>query len=250
MTAGRRPRCARLPHHPAVQQPLVLVVEDDPEIRRIARRALELEGYRVREAVDGATALAQAADPAIALIVLDVMLPRLDGIALCQRLRERSDVNILMLTALSREEDVVRGLDAGADDYLGKPFGVDELLARVRAVLRRSYPLQRDAPARYEHGELVVEFATRRVTVAGRTVALSSTEYALLALLAAEPGRVHTHYELLDRVWSRDHNSDRHVVEVTVARLRRKLEPDPHEPIHVLTSPRAGYLVPAPSAQL
>jgi two-component system KDP operon response regulator KdpE len=109
--------------------------------------------------------------------------------------------------------------------------------------------LQRDAPGRYEHGSLVVDFATRRVTVDGQAVALSSTEYALLAVLAAEPGRVHTYYELLDRVWSRVHDSDRHVVEVTVARLRRKLEPDPREPIHVLTSPRAGYLVPAPVAQ-
>ncbi len=243
MSAARPPRRAASPPR------VVLVVEDDPVIRRLTRRALELEGYQVREAVDGPTALAAAADPTLDLIVLDVMLPGLDGVALCRRLRERSDVSILMVTPLAREEDIVRGLDAGADDCLGKPFGVDELLARVRAILRRSYPLRRGSRGRYVHGDLVVDLAARQVSRGGRPVELSPTEYALLAALASEPGRVHTHYELLDRVWSRDDAADRHVLEVTVARLRRKLEADPRHPVHLLTSPRAGYLVPAPCAR-
>jgi two-component system KDP operon response regulator KdpE len=219
-------------------------VEDEPELRRIGRRALELAGYEVREAADGATALALASDPALALVVLDVVLPGLDGLTICRRLRERSDVSILMVTALSREEDIVRGLDAGADDYLGKPYGVDELLARTRAVLRRAVPLRRRARGRYVHGDLTVDVATRRVAVAGRAVALTPTEYALLAALVAAPARLHTHYELLDRVWERGDAGDRHILEVTIGRLRRKLEAHPTRPVHVLTGPRAGYLVP------
>jgi two-component system, OmpR family, KDP operon response regulator KdpE len=244
VSVARAPRGNGAARRRPGERPAVLVVEDDPELRRLTRRALELAGYDVQEAADGSTALALASDPALVLVVLDVMLPGLDGVTLCRRLRERSDVSILMITALSREEDIVRGLDAGADDYLGKPFGVDELLARTRAVLRRAAPLRRGARGKYVHGDLTVDLAARRVTVGSRAVALTPTEYALLAALVAAPGRLHTHYELLDRVWRRGDAADRHVLEVTIGRLRRKLEPDPTRPIHVLTSPRAGYLVP------
>ncbi len=230
----------------ADELPTVLVAEDDPGVMRPVRRALEMSGYRVLTAADGETALALASDHALALVVLDIGLPRLDGLTVCQRLREFSDVYVIIITARGQEEDVVRGLDAGADDYLAKPFGIDELLARARAVLRRARQPPEKPRAAYTTGDLTVDFAWRRATVAGRDVRLTPTEYRLLATLAAHPGLVLTQRQLLEEIWGPESANDRRLLQVNVTRLRRKLEPDPDRPRYIITTPGVGYGVPKP----
>jgi DNA-binding response OmpR family regulator len=228
------------------QPATILVAEDDPEMLRAVRRALELAGYHVLVAQDGATALALASEEALALLVLDIGLPRLDGLTACRRVREFSDMPIIMITARGQDEDVVRGLDAGADDYLPKPFSIDQLLARVRARLRRTRPTADKPRAAYTHGALVVDFAWRRASVGGREIRLSPTEYRLLATLAAYPGLVLTKHQLLESVWGAESAHDRHLLQVNMTRLRRKLEPDPDHPRYIITTPGVGYGVPKP----
>jgi DNA-binding response OmpR family regulator len=226
--------------------PLVLVAEDDPGMLRLVRRVLTLSGYRVLVAEDGPTALELASSEDLTLVLLDIGLPGLDGLTICSRIREFSNVPIVIITAREDEEDVVRGLNLGADDYLSKPFGMKELLARVQAVLRRARPSAEKPGAAYACGELLIDFAARRVHLAGRDVHLTPTEYRLLVTLASHAGRICTQQQLVEQVWGPDYAPDRTLVHVTVRRVRRKIEPDVGHPRYLLTSHGIGYYLAKP----
>jgi two-component system response regulator MprA len=200
----------------------IVVVDDDEALRSAVRRALRLDGYDVALASDGAQALAQLAGLRADLVVLDVLMPGLDGVTVCRRLRESGDrTPILMLTARDAVSDRVAGLDAGADDYLTKPFALEELLARVRALLRRSYP-ERDGRLRV--GDLELDPRTRQVTRGDRAVALTRTEFALLELLMRNAGVVLTRDAIRERVWGFDDSFGSNTMDVYVGYLRRKSE--------------------------
>ncbi len=220
----------------------VLVVEDDPSLREFVRRNLEVRGFQVAAVEDGLSALAALEQHLPDLIVLDVMLPGLDGLKVCQRVRQVSTVPIIVLSALGEQADKVRALDLGADDYLTKPFGVDELLARVRAVLRRSR--WTEAPPSSETlraGSLEIDTGRRRVTHRGAEVKLTPTEFDLLALLVSNAGKVLTHRFILQRVWGPEYGDESEYLRVYVGRLRRKLEADPAHPRIILTEQGVGY---------
>jgi two-component system alkaline phosphatase synthesis response regulator PhoP len=221
----------------------VLVVEDEPKILQVVRDYLVDAGFTVNTAADGPAALASARAMAPDLVVLDLGLPGMDGIDVARELHGRSPVPILMLTARGAEVDRVLGLELGADDYLVKPFSPRELVARVRAVLRRSGgPPEGDAAGRpIEAGDVVVDPGRRRVTVAGRAVDLTATEFDLLAHLARQPGRVFTRVQLLDAIHGVAVDSFDRAVDAHVKNIRRKLEPDPHRPRYVLTVHGVGY---------
>lgn len=218
--------------------PTVLVVDDEPSVRDILSAYLEKAGFRAITAPDGLEAIATAEAERPDLVVLDLMLPGLDGLAVCRSLRATSSVPILMLTARGEGLERVRGLDLGADDYLGKPFDPNEVVARVRAILRRT--AGELAPAALQRGELRVEPAARLVELAGRPVELSPLEFDLLHALASQPGRVFTRDALLRAVWGDGFPVDR-VVDVHVANLRRKLGDDPDAPRFVETVRGVGY---------
>lgn len=221
----------------------VLVVDDDKKIVDLVRAYLERDGYRVLCAYDGQSALelAQAQPPD--LIILDLLLPRLGGLDVCQALRDRSSVPIIMLTALVTEADKLIGLEAGADDYLTKPFSPRELLARVRAVLRRSGAGSggEDGPAEIQAGDLRIDTARHEVRLRGRPVALTPKEFRLLSALARAPGRVFTRAELLTRAFGADYDGLERTVDVHLMNLRRKIEPDPARPTYIQTVYGVGY---------
>lgn len=225
----------------------VLVVDDEPRYVRLLRANLESLGYRVVAADSGVSAVqrAEAEDPD--LIVLDLMLPDLDGYEVCRQIREFSTVPIIMVTARRQQTDKVRGLDLGADDYLTKPFDAEELLARVRAQLRRSgLRRQPNLQPPFALGELTVDFAQHRVSIRGREVSLSPTEYRLLFHLASNAGRVLVQEELLRLAWGAEYADEPDVLRVYVRRLRRKIEEDPSAPRYIVTKPGIGYLMPSP----
>jgi DNA-binding response OmpR family regulator len=222
----------------------ILVIEDDREIAGLVKLHLEDAGYRVELAHDGTSGLGKAEGEAHSLVILDLMLPGLEGLELCRRLRARSDYTpILMLTAKSSELDRVVGLELGADDYLTKPFSIRELLARVRALLRRMDALAapKEASGRIEVAGLAIDMEGRRVAVEGRPVDLTAKEFDLLAQLARHPGRVYTRAQLLDQVWGYGHDSYQHTVNSHINRLRSKIEADPSHPRYVLTVWGVGY---------
>jgi DNA-binding response OmpR family regulator len=220
----------------------VLVVDDEPPLVGLVRSYLEREGLRVIAATDGLTALELARDEQPDLLVLDVMLPGLDGLEVCRRLRQFSDAYVLMLTARAEEIDKVVGLSLGADDYVTKPFSPRELVARVKAMLRRPRHTHAPsaAPPPQRAGDLVIDRAAYELTRAGEPVPLTAREFALLALLAEHPGQVLTRTQLLDRVWGSDYYDD-HVVEVHIANLRKKIEDDPARPHWIQTVRGVGY---------
>jgi two-component system KDP operon response regulator KdpE len=220
--------------------PTVLIVEDEPQIRRFVRLALEAEGSSVVEAATGERGLVEAGTRRPDLVVLDLGLPDLDGVALIRDLRNWSSVPILVLSARIDECDKVKALDAGADDYLTKPFGVAELMARVRALLRRARPDGSQGPL-VSFGEVGVDLARRLVTRSGEPVRLTPIEYRLIALLTANAGRVLTHRQILREVWGPTHAEDTHYLRVYMTGLRRKLESDPTLPRHIRTEPGVGY---------
>ena len=222
--------------------PLVLIVEDDPQLRRFLRTALDAQGYRLVEAETVREALVAATTHNPELILLDIGLPDGDGIDLTRRIREWSRVPVIVISARGREDDKVAALDAGADDYLTKPFGVNELLARIRVSLRHAVAAgaSADAPV-LEVGPLRLDFARREVTIAGAAVHLTPLEYRLLALLAQNAGRVLTHRQILKEVWGPGAVSETHYLRVFMAQLRRKIEPDPARPRLLLTEPGVGY---------
>ena len=228
-----------------LKQPTILIAEDDARMMKLVRRTLELEGYRAITAPDGRQALDLALNQAFDLLVLDVMMPEMDGFTVAQRVRAVSAVPILMLTARAAEADIVHGLDSGADDYLLKPFGADELTARVRALLRRTRQPAAPPPATIVvGGDLTVDMTGKRVYRAGAEILLTPTEYRLLALLVGHRGKVLTHEMLLEQVWGPEWRGELHQLRVYVARLRQKIEPDPATPRYLLTRPGFGYTVP------
>jgi len=216
----------------------ILVVEDEATIREVIRRYLEREGYQVREAADGYAALDILAEAQPDLIVMDLMLPGIDGLTLTRQLRQRSRVPIIMLTARGDTSDRIRGLDLGADDYLPKPFSPRELVSRIQAVLRRGAPAE---PARLRFGEVAMDLDTRTVTRGSRNVRLTAREFDLLWFLASHPGQVFTRERLLDNVWGADFAGDPSTVTVHIRHLREKIEPDPGEPQHLITVWGVGY---------
>jgi DNA-binding response OmpR family regulator len=226
---------------------VVLVVDDEPRYVRWITVNLRASGYRVLTAGDGQTAVDLTAAERPDLVLLDIGLPVLNGLEVCRRIREFSIVPIIMLTAKAAEADKVAGLDAGADDYLPKPFGPPELLARVRAALRRSrYAESPTVEPVFRHGALAIDFARHAVSHGGEPVALTPTEYKLLVQLARHAGRVLLPEELLTAVWGPEYRDEPQHVRLYVSRLRRKIEPDPEHPRYVLTKPGIGYLFAPP----
>ncbi len=225
----------------AMKKPQVLVVDDEPQTVKYLSANLRVRGYEVRCAQDGREALQVFERHQFHLAILDMLLPELDGFQVCRALREQSNVPIVVLSALGREKDIVRALDLGADDYLIKPFGVDELLARVRAVLRRTARAPTSARPPLSVNELVINFAERRVTLAGRAVWLTPTEFDLLAHLALNRGRVLTHRALLQAVWGEEYEDEAEYLWTYVRRLRNKLEANPAQPQYIVTEPGVGY---------
>lgn len=224
----------------------ILLVDDEPRYLRLMEVNLQTEGYGVRMAADGQQALESVAAFQPDLILLDVMMPVMDGFTACGRIREFSTVPIIMVTAKGEERDRVRGLDVGADDYIVKPFSAQELLARVRAVLRRAE--RQDAGAFhqpvFQHHELRLDLAKAEVLSAGKPVMLTATEYRLLQTLAAAVGRMLTPEDLLTTVWGPEYRDDKEILWVCLSRLRQKIEPDPKNPIHILTRQGLGYFMP------
>lgn len=224
----------------------ILVVDDEPRYLRLMEVNLTTEGYQVTTAGDGQEAIARVAADKPDLILLDVMMPVMDGFTACERIREFSAIPIIMITAKGEERDRVRGLDAGADDYIVKPFSAQELLARVRAVLRRA---ERQQEADFhvpviKHHELTIDLPRALVTTAGKEISLTATEYRLLTTLAMAMDRVMTGEELLTTVWGPEYHEDREILWVCLSRLRQKIEPDPKNPVHIITRQGIGYLMP------
>ena len=217
----------------------ILTVEDDERIRTAVTLALEEEGWEVKETANGEDALVAFAQDPSDVVLIDIMLPGIDGFEVCRRIRRLGDVPIVMVTARSDSHDVVAGLEAGADDYLRKPFDPKELSARVRALLRRSRPSE--SSAQMVVGQLEVIPDEGVVRLAGDEVHLTRTEFRLLVELASSPGKVMSREDLLERVWARDYFDDERLVDVHVRRLRTKIEPDPANPRYVVTVRGMGY---------
>ncbi len=222
----------------------VLVVDDEPQILRALEITLHREGYDVDTARNAGEALAHAAAKPPDAVILDLLLPDGSGTDVCRELREWSAVPILVLSAVEEESEKVAALDAGADDYVTKPFSVEELLARLRAALRRSTPERESV---LEIGELHLDLQKRLVEVGGKPVALTPTEYELLRLLAENEGRLLTHPMILQRVWGPAYSRESNYLHVYVSHLRRKIEPDPARPRYILTEPGVGYRLVKPS---
>jgi len=222
-------------------EPVALIVEDEPSIRRFVRMALEAEGWQVAEAETSRQGLIDAGTRRPDLIVLDLGLPDGDGVAYLKDLRGWSGVPVIVLSARRDELDKIAALDAGADDYLTKPFGVGELMARVRVALRRSQAGGAAASSTFRFGEIEVDQAARRVLRAGQSVHLTPIEYRLLTHLIANAGKVLTHRQLLNAVWGPAHAQDNHYLRVYMGNLRQKLEHSPAQPRHLLTETAVGY---------
>jgi two-component system, OmpR family, KDP operon response regulator KdpE len=221
-------------------QPVVLVVEDEQQIRRFVRTALEGEGCRVHECESARSALIDAGTRKPDLVILDLGLPDADGVAVIRDLRAWSQVPVLVLSARSEEREKIRALDSGADDYLTKPFGVGELLARVRALLRRRGRVEGDSPV-FEMGEMRVDLTRRVVERDGQPVHLTPIEYRLLSVLIANAGKVLTHRQLLKDVWGPAYVEHSHYLRIYMGQLRHKLERDPTRPRYLLTELGVGY---------
>jgi two-component system, OmpR family, KDP operon response regulator KdpE len=218
----------------------ILLVDDEPQITRVLRTVLTSEGYEVRTAGEGEGALSSLAEWQPELVITDLYMPRMDGIELCRRIRAISAVPIIVLSVKSEERSKVEALDCGADDYITKPFGTDELLARVRAALRRTSGTGGE-PTSFEIGDFIVDLDTRRVHVRGDEVRLTPKEFDLFVYLARHPNRVITHRALLEAVWGEASQEQPEYLRVFIGQLRKKLEPDPSNPRYLLTEPWVGY---------
>lgn len=227
---------------PDAPPPVVLVIEDEAPIRKFLRTGLESQGMKLVESVTGNDGLAQAATRAPDIVLLDLGLPDMDGFALVRRLREWSTVPVIILSARGQEQDKIQALDAGADDYVTKPFSMGELLARMRVALRhRARTQSGDESSLVEAGDLRIDLERRNVTVSGKPVRLTPIEYRLLTTLARHPGKVLTHEFLLREVWGPGYVSQRHYLRVYMTQLRHKIEPDPARPRLLVTEPGVGY---------
>ena len=223
-------------------KPLLLVIEDDPQIRRFLRATLAAEDYQFHEAVTAAEGIAQAAARQPDLVLLDLGLPDRDGLDVIREIRSWSQMPIVVLSARGQEKDKIAALDLGADDYVAKPFAVGELLARIRAALRRAAPVSHDgAETIVRFGNVQADFEKRLITVAGQEVHLTPNEYKLLQVLIKHAGRVVTQRQLLNEVWGPQHTEQSQYLRVYVAQLRRKLEQDPARPRYLQTEPGVGY---------
>jgi two-component system KDP operon response regulator KdpE len=224
----------------------ILIVDDEHSIRRYLRVVLGAQGFVVLEAADGREALDSVLAKRPDLIILDLGLPDIDGVEVTRRLREWSQTPIIILSVREAEEDKIAALDAGADDYLVKPFGTGELLARIRVLLRRQGG-GADEPV-LRAGPLMMDLTRRAVAVGEREITLTPTEYDLLRVLMQNPGRVMTHRQLLDTVWGKAYDTEAHLLRVNISNLRRKLEPDPSKPDFIRNEPGVGYRLVSPDA--
>ena len=223
----------------------VLVVEDEPNLLAALKYTLEQEGYNTLTATDGESGLSVARSKNPDLVILDVMLPRLDGFEVCRILRRQSNIPILMLTARGEEADRVVGLELGADDYVTKPFSMRELLARVRNMLRRSSSPVSESPAEetevIRSGNLIVDLASHSIILDDEALAMKPREFSLIALLAANRGRAFTRDQILERLWGHDYIGDSRTVDVHIRWLREKIEPEPSQPCRIVTIRGVGY---------
>jgi DNA-binding response OmpR family regulator len=222
---------------------LVLVVDDDVRMLRMIKRLLELEGFQVLVANNGDTALRTFEKDSPSLVLLDVMMPDIDGYTVCRRIREFSQVPIIMVTARGDDKEKVEGLDVGADDYVIKPFSASELAARVRAVLRRTGNLEKSNGGAFRLNDLLVDFVSHRVLVNNRELKLTSTEYKLLSYISMNAGRIVTPDQLLHKVWGEEYIGAPHLLQVNIARLRKKLGDSAKNPNYIQTRPGIGYIM-------
>lgn len=225
----------------------ILVVDDEPQIRRVLRTTLTFRGYEISEAASGEDALEMARKVKPDLILLDVNLPGISGIETCKEIRRWSETPIIMLTVRNAERDKVIALDAGADDYVTKPFGIEELLARVRASLRRHTAAE--AVLAFESKELTVDFEARRVTAFGEVVHLAPKEFEVLRELVGNQGKPVSHRRLLQSVWGPEYGEETENLRVVINQLRKKIEKDPAQPKYILTEPWVGYRFQGPKAK-
>ena len=221
---------------------IVVLIEDEPQIRRFLRATLTGQGYRLFEAATGADGLVEVGSRQPDVIIIDLGLPDMDGVDVIRRLREWTAVPIIVLSARGQERDKVTALDAGADDYVSKPFGASELVARIRVALRHAAGASHEADeAAFKVGELQVDRLRRHVSLGGTEVRLTPTEYKLLTTLIRHAGKVVTHQQLLREVWGPAHTDQAHYVRIYMAHLRHKLETEPARPRYLLTEPGVGY---------
>jgi DNA-binding response OmpR family regulator len=222
----------------------VLIVDDDPAIRKFIRANLEARDYEVLLSPDGEEALKTLEKEKPDLIILDIMMPNIDGFEVCRRVREWSQIPIIMLSARDGENDKVRCLDCGADDYLTKPFSLKELLSRIAAVLRRTRIENTENPQPiFQSGEMELDFSRHTVTLKGETVDLTSCEYKILSYLALNAGRIITPNQILEKVWGEEYLGDFRIIQVNMCRLRRKLKDDAKNPYLIQTKPGIGYVI-------
>jgi two-component system KDP operon response regulator KdpE len=221
-------------------KPRILVVDDEPQLTRVMLRTLTSKGYEVRVAGDGEFALQTFRDWTPSLVITDLAMPNMGGLELCRRLREISDVPIIVLSVRGEENTKVEALDAGADDYVTKPFGMDEVLARIRAALRR-HPLTDAQTRKLEAGEFHIDLDAHTVSRAGEEIHLTPKEFDLLTHLVRNAGKVLTHRALLGAVWGGDYTEQHEYLRVFIGQLRKKIERDPSDPRYILTEPWVGY---------
>jgi two-component system, OmpR family, KDP operon response regulator KdpE len=226
---------------PGTRQTRILVIDDEPQIGRMLRTQLAARGYDVDHVTTGQEGLIAVGDNPPDLVLLDVGLPDMDGMEVCRRLREWSVIPIIFLTVHDQERTKVKALDIGGDDYVTKPFGIPELLARVRAVLRRKQEQPSAPTSIFESGDLRVDLTARQVSVAGQEVRLTPTEYELLRLFILHADKTLTHRQLLAQIWGPEATTETQYLHVFIRQLRRKLEPDPSKPRHFVTEPGVGY---------
>jgi two-component system KDP operon response regulator KdpE len=225
----------------------ILVVDDDPQIRRVMRVSLTGQGYEVDDAKDGEMALEKLRQPRFDLVLLDMNMPGMGGLEACRAIRSQSDVSIIMLTVRDAEADKVDALDAGADDYITKPYHTPELLARIRAALRRT-PSMQEPNGRVLLGQVQIDFDAREVTAPGRKVRLTPKEFELLRYMTAHANKTISHRELLQAVWGPDYGDQVDYLRVFVNQLRKKIELKPSSPVYLLTEPWVGYRLNVPAA--
>jgi two-component system KDP operon response regulator KdpE len=221
--------------------PVIVLIEDDPKIRRFLRTALVNNGYRLSEAATGSDGLIEVATRQPDVVILDLGLPDMDGVEVIRKLREWTSVPIIVLSARGQESDKVAALDAGADDYVSKPFGPGELLARLRVALRHAAGTSTGEDATFTVGDLRMDLARRQVFVGDKDVHLTPIEYKLLATLVRHAGKVLTHRQLLKEVWGPSRETEAHYLRIYIMQLRRKLETDPTRPRYLRTEPGVGY---------
>jgi len=227
----------------------ILVVDDDPQIRRVMKVTLVGNNYEVIEARTGEDAIDKVTEEMPSLVLLDMNMPGMGGLETCRALRTGSDVPVIILSVRNTEKDKVAALDAGADDYVTKPFGIEELLARIRAALRRSPSAPEGGPHGFSAPGLEIDFETRRLRVQGKEVRLTPKEFELLRYLVAHAGKPVSHRELLQAVWGPDYGDEPEYLRVFINQLRKKIEANPAQPRYVLTEPWVGYRFQAPSEE-